>query len=52
MNWKNIAIAVLSAIITLLGGTQYHQASALSDAQQNIKELQQSVDIIAGRDSE
>jgi hypothetical protein len=52
MNWKNIVIAVLSAIITLLGGAQYQQSNALMDAKDSIRELQQSVNIIANRDSE
>lgn len=52
MNWRNIVISVLSAIIALLGGSQYQQASSINDMQKNITELRQNLNIIAGRESD
>jgi hypothetical protein len=52
MNWKNILISVLSAVIALLGGTQYQQLNSLNEAQKSIKELQQGINIIANKYSE
>ena len=52
MSWKNILIAVLSTIITLLGGAQYQQASSLNEVQQDIKDLQQGVNIISNKYSD
>ncbi len=43
MNPKNIIIAILTAIITILGGTSYQQSNNLNEVQKQVVDLSRVV---------
>lgn len=48
---KKIVIAVLSAIVAILGGNAYQTSSSLNDVQKNVTQLSKSLEDLKINDS-